>query len=191
MCDINCIQFGLNELSRDDVRGKRVLEVGSYDVNGSLRPGVMAHQPAEYIGVDIEKGPGVDIVCRATELVTRFGPDSFDIVISTCVLEHVDNWKLAVINMKRVCKPGGILILIVPSEWPWHNHPNDYWRYAVEDVKRIFSDFLVMVIEEKPSFHGPKQIGKLVYAKLKKPDPFVETNIGDYKLYSLPAGGKI
>ena len=53
--------FFLNE----DIAHKRVVEVGSYVVNGSVRPLITALSPAEYIGVDFCAGPGVDVVCNA------------------------------------------------------------------------------------------------------------------------------
>lgn len=69
MCDMNCIKWGAKNLSREEVLGKRVIEVGSYDVNGSLPYIAELLGPAAYIGVDVVKGPGVDIVCSAENLV--------------------------------------------------------------------------------------------------------------------------
>ena len=111
MCDINCIRWGAKNLTKDEIRGKTVIEVGSYDVNGSLRYIVELLEPAKYIGVDIVKGPGVDIICPAENLVERFGKESFDVVISTCTLEHVRNWKKAISNMKNICRPKGIFLV--------------------------------------------------------------------------------
>jgi len=189
MCDGNCISFGIQNLSKEDIQGKRVLEIGSYNVNGSLRDGVMAHKPTEYIGVDIEKGPGVDLVCSSDSILRRFGKESFDVVISTCVLEHVVNLKPSISDMKNVCKVGGIIILIVPSVWPLHNHPIDYWRFSKEDIRNIFSDFEMLILEEKATFHGAK-VGDLVYAKMRKPEGFTEKDISNYKIYHLPSKGR-
>jgi hypothetical protein len=37
MCNAACIRFGKAQLSKDDIRMKRVIEVGALDLNGSLR----------------------------------------------------------------------------------------------------------------------------------------------------------
>ena len=48
----------------DSFKGKRVLEVGSLDINGSVRG---YFQDCEYIGLDVGPGPGVDVVCGGQE----------------------------------------------------------------------------------------------------------------------------
>lgn len=191
MCDRNRLDFGIKNLGDADIKGKRVLEVGSCDVNGSLRAGVIEHGPSEYIGIDIAFGPGVDAVCSSDDILKKFGEESFDVVLSTCALEHIANWKLAISNMKRACRHGGIILLIVPSEWPWHNYPYDFWRYSHEDIKVIFSDFEILVIEEAQSFHGPARIGNLVYVKMRKPaiDTYAERDISSYKLFNITTKG--
>jgi hypothetical protein len=86
-------------------------------------------KPAEYVGVDITKGPGVDIICPAENLTEKFGRESFDVVIATCLLEHVRNWKKSVSNFKNICKSNGIILVIAPSKWTFHEFPYDFWRY--------------------------------------------------------------
>src|SRR5512133_1128292 len=84
-----CIEYGTTHLTSGDVRGKSVLEVGSQNVNGSLRSYVEGLGPSRYFGVDMTPGDGVDEVCSAEKLIERFGVDAFDVVISTEMLEHV------------------------------------------------------------------------------------------------------
>ena len=72
MCNIKCLEFGRRNLKEEDVKEKAVIEVGSYDVNGSLRPIVEQLLPASYIGVDLVKGPGVDEVCDANGIINYF-----------------------------------------------------------------------------------------------------------------------
>ena len=72
MCNRACIEFGQSQIRPEEVRGKRVIEVGALDVNGSLRSFVESLDPASYLGVDIQMGPGVDLVCNASDLLDRF-----------------------------------------------------------------------------------------------------------------------
>ncbi|MGC9069640.1 MAG: class I SAM-dependent methyltransferase, partial [Thermoprotei archaeon] len=76
--------------------------------------------PKEYIGVDIEPGKFVDVVLPAERLVEHFGPESFDVVISTETLEHVQDWRLVINNMKKVLKRGGY---IYNNSFPWFSIP--------------------------------------------------------------------
>lgn len=180
MCNSKCIYFGVNNLSIDELHGKRIIEVGSHDVNGSLRPIIEAWgKPKEYVGVDIEKGPGVDVVCRVEELITTFGKDCFDIVISTEMLEHILNWRDALANIKLVCKPDGIILLTTRSKgFPYHGHPYDFWRFELEDIKYCFSDCDILAIENDPQEPG-------VFLKAKKPTNFTQKNLKEYSLYSI------
>ena len=186
MCDMDCIRWGARVLGEMEVAGKSVIEVGSHDVNGSLRYIAEVLKPGEYLGVDVVEGPGVDMVSTAEELAERVGEDRFDIVLSTCVFEHIRDWKKAISNIKRICKPGGFILFIVPSNWPYHGYPYDFWRYEKEDVKNIFSDCDIQILEE----YGKKPGWTLVYAKVEKPRGFVEKDLEGYLLYSIISGGK-
>jgi len=125
-------------LTASAVAGRRVLEVGSYDVNGSVRPLVEAHHPAMYVGVDQADGPGVDLVVSAADLVASFGRDMFDVVICAEMLEHVVDWRPCVAQMCEVTKPGGMLLLTTRSPgFPYHPFPIDSWRYTLDVTRRI------------------------------------------------------
>lgn len=88
MCNVDCFQWIANNITIDEVKNKKVVEVGSFNVNGSLRAVIEMLDTAEYIGTDIVEGPGVDEVCPAQDLVKKFGDNSFGIVVSTCVLKN-------------------------------------------------------------------------------------------------------
>ncbi len=125
-------------LQRDDIAGRRVLEVGSYDVNGSVRPIVRLLGPASYLGVDQSRGPGVDLCVEATNLVDEFSLDAFDVVISTEMMEHVVDWRPTITQMVEVLAPGGLLLITTRGPgFPYHPYPIDTWRYTVDAMREL------------------------------------------------------
>jgi len=107
-------------------REKFVVDFGSLDVTGNNRK--FFSDDCGYIGVDLNYGKNVDIVCKAHELNL---PDStFDVVISTEMLEHDPFYKKSILNMYRLLKPGGLFIITCATEGrPEHGtinfSPND------------------------------------------------------------------
>jgi SAM-dependent methyltransferase len=107
-------------------RESRVLDVGSYDYNGTLRD--CAPPGCEYVGVDLTPGPGVDIVLEDPYSYPL--PDAaFDAVLSTSALEHDQFFWLSILEMARVLRPGGYLYLNAPSKGVYHPYPIDSWRF--------------------------------------------------------------
>ncbi|MBI1974278.1 MAG: methyltransferase domain-containing protein [Candidatus Zambryskibacteria bacterium] len=185
MCHVSCIIFGAKSLSKEEIAGKEVLEAGSYDVNGTLRPLLESYGPKEYVGTDIMHGPGVDIVCDAEDLVKHFGDKKFDVIVSTEMLEHAKDWQQVISNLKNVAKPGAIFLLTTRSYgFAYHAYPHDYWRYEKEDMENIFSDMEILDIEKD-------KMAPDIFLKLRKPKNFKERKLGDYNLYSIVTDTKI
>ncbi|MCI0632509.1 MAG: class I SAM-dependent methyltransferase, partial [Actinobacteria bacterium] len=81
---------------------------------------------------------GVHRIVDVADLVDVFGVESFDLVVSTEMLENVDNWRIAVRQMAAVTRLGGILVITTRSEgFPHHDFPADYWRFSVDQMHRI------------------------------------------------------
>jgi SAM-dependent methyltransferase len=179
MCNPACTAYGEKQLTEGDVRAKRVIEVGARNVNGSLRSHVEHFEPLSYLGVDIEAGPGVDEVCDAADLVTRYGRATFDLVICTEVLEHVRDWRLIINNLKTLLAPDGLLLITTRSfGFPYHAFPYDFWRYEVDDMRRIFSDMTVLDVATDPVAPG-------VFLTLRQPLEREEQDLSEIELYSM------
>lgn len=112
MCHVSVIEFFIEEVKIDEFQNKKILEVGSKYVNGSVRPLIEKFtNPMKYIGVDMAEGKYVDMVVKAENIVEVFGKNSFDVVISTEMLEHVKDWRIVVNNLKEVLKPMGYIYI--------------------------------------------------------------------------------
>jgi SAM-dependent methyltransferase len=182
MCNQSCLSFGHDNLTAADIRGKSVIEVGSRNINGSLRPLVESFTPASYVGVDMVHGDGVDEVCEAGGLIERFGPESFDVLISTEMLEHVHDWQRVIDNFKLLLRPAGLLLITTRSRgFPYHEAPYDFWRYEISDMKEIFSDFIIGNLQSDPEEPG-------VFLTARKPLRYVARDLSGYLLYSMVAG---
>jgi SAM-dependent methyltransferase len=133
----------------------RILEVGSRNVNGTARDVIDKATYKEWIGVDIEAGPNVDRIMSVYDLSQNYGVE-FDVVICTEMMEHVESWPSALLEMSRVLKDGGYLIVTSPSKgFIYHGYPNDYWRYQKEDMERIFNSRFIMRLIECESNDDP------------------------------------
>lgn len=132
----------LAECRKTVITPGKVLEVGAYNVNGTARQYFQA-DAAEYVGIDMSAGPGVDIVCSAHALPFA---RQFNTVICCEMLEHDDNPLQSVAEMRRVLLPGGYLIVTSPDNgFAIHRYPRDYWRLLpdiYEDV--IFKDMTIL-----------------------------------------------
>lgn len=182
------MQFVRESLTRQDVFNKDVLEVGSQDVNGSPREIVLPLGPRTYWGVDCVKGKGVDLVLDVRKIAEHFGPNSFDLVISTEMLEHAEYWREAISVMKTVLRPGGILLLTARGPgFPYHGFPYDFWRYTVADFEKIFADTDVRSIKQDSApgvlFLGAKKEGtgtvdlsEIEIAKIEVPPEMIQVD---------------
>ena len=105
------IEFSLDELKKkNNFNNLSVLDVGSFDVGGSIRD---FFKKNNYIGVDLIKGPNVDIVLSGTELYKL--KKNFDIVISCECFEHAKDWREIFLSMYNVCEDDGYVIFTCAS----------------------------------------------------------------------------
>jgi SAM-dependent methyltransferase len=144
-------KFATTALAEADVRDRKVVEAGAYDYNGSARDAISVHGPASYLGTDAQPGPGVDLVCPAEKLPAVLGEDFADVLVSTEMLEHAEDWRGAVTGMARVLAPGGLLLLTTRGPgFPFHPHPGDFHRFTVDQMDGIAEACGLEVIQLEP-----------------------------------------
>ncbi len=121
---------------------KKILEIGSRQ---ALNQNEMADlrslfKTAKFIGLDMQEGPGVDLVASAEKL--PYENSSFDLIFCLETLEHADKPYLICAEIERVLKPGGVAIVSSQQNFPIHLHPSDYFRYTPFGMKVLFPNLV-------------------------------------------------
>ena len=112
--------------------GATILDVGSMDVNGTLRP--YAPIGSTYLGIDIAAGPAVDVVVEHAAAFP-FAAAAFDLVVSSSCLEHDPMFWVTFAEMARVA--AGFIYVSAPSNGPYHGHPGDCWRFYADSAAAL------------------------------------------------------
>lgn len=141
------MDFVRGKVERYELKDKDTLDVGSRDYNGTVKPLF-----TNYIGVDMEDGPNVDIIARADEL--PFPAECFDVVVTTEMLEHDPFFWHSMEEMARVLRPGGYLIVTTRGiNFHLHGYPDDYWRFTESALTHLFEMVDLAVIEVIPDWY--------------------------------------
>ncbi len=120
--------FVENHVSRTRKEKIRVLDVGSYDVNGSYRH-LFPEDRYEYVGLDMAPGPNVDLVLKRPYDWSELKTDSFDVVISGQAFEHMEFFWVTMVEMARVLDENGLLCIVAPNGFGEHRYPVDCYRF--------------------------------------------------------------
>ena len=137
-----------------------VLEVGSFDMNGSPRK--LFPPFPKYIGIDLHPGPGVDQVMDCHKL--RFPSERFGVVIDAERLEHDTDFFESYREIHRVLRPGGHVIVTTRSWGGFHPHclPNDFWRFTENGLRHLLeaSGFKVLDIRYGEHWRAVRDCGE-------------------------------
>ena len=119
----------------------RVLDLGTGEI-GLQRPwSRWLSTRVRYICLDIQDRFRPDIIGDIQNLPIRSA--SVDGILAMSVLEHVPRPWIAVNEMHRVLRKGGLVVGYVPYMWPYHADQtfHDYFRFSDEALADIFSSF--------------------------------------------------
>jgi SAM-dependent methyltransferase len=103
-----------------------IIDIGSQDINGSLRS--VAPPNNKYIGIDFLKAKGVDVVIT-DQYSLPFDNESVDVIVSSSCFEHSEFFWLLFNEGLRILKPTGLMYINAPSNGPFHRFPVDCWRF--------------------------------------------------------------
>ncbi|MFG6449282.1 class I SAM-dependent methyltransferase [Roseateles sp. BYS180W] len=97
---------GVKQFLPQHFQGKKVLEIGSLNLNGSVR---QFFTDCDYLGLDVGPGRDVDLVCHGENHGAT--AESYDVIISCEAMEHNPAWRTTWLNMLRMLKPDGLMIM--------------------------------------------------------------------------------
>ena len=149
--------------------GMKVLEVGP-DRHFLLRA-LASGEGVEWETIDIHARTGV--THTASDEYSFPLPDgTYDIVLATNVLEHVRRIWVWIHELTRVCKPGGHVIIISPTSWPYHAYPIDCWRAYPDGMRALYEEagleVLVATCEALEDAHLRRSIPGRSQASVKR-----------------------
>jgi SAM-dependent methyltransferase len=76
--------------------------------------------------------------------------ESFDHILCTQVLEHLEFPELAFKEFDRILKPGGTLIVTVPLGQGEHQTPHDYYRYTKYALRSLGARNHLALVDIRP-----------------------------------------
>ncbi len=90
-----------------------------------------------YTGLDFYRTSVCDIVADLNKPLP-IEDEKYDSAICISVIEHLKEPQLALNEMARILKKGGYLILATPWIFPYHEEPEDYFRYSRQALEHMF-----------------------------------------------------
>ncbi len=161
-------------IQRTGVRPARALEVGGLmGANSLLRfPELVQAERYCLNLVEMPSDDGITAVKgTANDMRGVFKDDWFDLILCSATLEHDKRFWLSVGEMKRVLRPGGLLIISVPgyvrdperdvgrSTHTYRVHYEfDYYRFSEQAVREVFFDGMRRV-RVRPVMFPPRIFG--------------------------------
>jgi len=126
--------FLVRKFSENRIFGEKILDVGC----GRKPHAKFFKNTITYLGIDANKNSKADIIAAAEYL--PFRDDSFDVVICTQVLEHMEDPKKSLIEIKRVLNEKGVLLLSTHGFWLEEHEVKDYWRWTLQGLKKLLKE---------------------------------------------------
>jgi SAM-dependent methyltransferase len=116
-----------------------VYDIGAKEARGCYAFG--APPPgAKLLCIDVEAGPGVDVVADAHDL-SMIPDNSADCVIAVGMLLHCRKPPQVLAEFHRILKPGGIVCVVAPFVSPHPGFPPVFHFFSVEGLEAVGESF--------------------------------------------------
>ncbi len=109
-------------------------QIGGNGIEFNIRS--LAPKNSTYIGIDLEKMPGVDIVLE-DPYKFPIEDNSVDFIVSSSCFEHIEFFWLTFLEAIRILKPTGVFYINAPSIGAFHRFPMDYWRFFPDSAHSL------------------------------------------------------
>jgi len=137
--DIQTLDWARDLKRRYITEPEYVLDVGSLNINGTFRG--LFTDAKQYLGIDLQEGPDVDMVGNGNELGKILTNAYFDVVICMNTLEHDPYFWKTLAEINKVIKKDGWFFVGMPTfTFPIHNHPDDYYRFGESAFRQVILD---------------------------------------------------
>ncbi len=113
--------------------------------------GLIESMGAKYESVDVEERTENVTYMSDIHDMSDVPQEAFDSAICLEVLEHVSNPFVAVGEIAKLLKPGGVLILSVPHLSRVHEAPHDYFRYTRYGIQSVLESNGFEILEMRPT----------------------------------------
>ncbi len=129
------VEWGRDRYIYRELKQERI-QLADYGCGTKPYISLFADPNIDYLGIDLAWNPHADIIVGADSKIQH--PDSqIDVVLSTQVLEHVEDPEGYLREAYRILKPNGTLLLTTHGYWMYHPDPTDYWRWTSTGLRKI------------------------------------------------------
>ncbi len=135
--------------------GMKVLEIGP-DSFPSTYETLTTKVPVQWDTLDVKYNPSLTYP-SSSEYSFPISRDSYDVVLSANVIEHVRKPWDWLPELTRVTKPGGLVVTMCPVSWVYHEAPIDCWRIYPEGMNALYQHAaLTPIISKWESLETPQ-----------------------------------
>ncbi|HEX6925496.1 MAG TPA: methyltransferase domain-containing protein [Longimicrobiaceae bacterium] len=145
----------------------RVLEIGPDREPSTYR--TIVGPTLAWDTLDFASRADVPLTYRTTDEYSFPVPDgAYDVVFAAQVIEHVRKIWRWMPELARVCAPGGLVIVINPVSWHYHESPVDCWRIYPEGMRALCDDAGLQVVLSEWECVELEKLARLSPRKLRK-----------------------
>lgn len=98
----------------------------------------------------LHPNPLLDLVIDLNSPLTQLKSGSFDAVLLSDVLEHIQEPAALMMEISRILRPGGYLLMNSPFIYQIHETPHDYFRYTRFALEKFAAESRLQVVELVP-----------------------------------------